>query len=88
MMRMSVSVISVYRIGYRYRLILLLNIGYRNNRLIWISVQHYLQLYLWPKIFACWLRGLRRKTVLQYAGNSCIISSTAIIRSILLMHQY
>ena len=42
MMRMSVSVISVYRIGYRYRLILLLNIGYRNNRLIWISVQHYL----------------------------------------------
>ena len=42
MMRISVSVISVYRIGYRYRLILLLNIGYRNNRLIWISVQHYL----------------------------------------------
>ena len=42
MMRMSVSVISEYRIGYRYRLILLLNIGYRNNRLIWISVQHYL----------------------------------------------
>ena len=42
MMRMSVSVISVYRIGYRYRLILLLNIGYRNNRLIWISVQHYI----------------------------------------------
>ena len=41
MMRMSVSVISVYRIGYRYQLILLLNIGYRNNRLIWISVQHY-----------------------------------------------
>ena len=41
MMRMSVSVISVYRIGYRYRLIMLLNIGYRNNRLIWISVQHY-----------------------------------------------
>ena len=41
MMRMSVSVISVYRISYRYQLILLLNIGYRNNRLIWISVQHY-----------------------------------------------
>ena len=41
MMRMSVSVIGVHRIGYRYRLILLLNIGYRNNRLIWISVQHY-----------------------------------------------
>ena len=37
-MRMSVSVVSVYRIGYRYRLILLLNISYR---LIWISVQHY-----------------------------------------------
>ena len=37
---MSVSVISVYRIGYQNRLILLLNIGYRNNRLIWISVQH------------------------------------------------
>ena len=41
---MSVSVISVYRIGYRYRLILLLNIGYRNNRLIWILVQHYIHL--------------------------------------------
>ena len=37
MMRMRVSVISVYR----YRLILLLNIGYWNNRLIGISVQHY-----------------------------------------------
>ena len=46
MMRMSVSVISVYRIGYRYRLILLLNIGYRNNQLIWISVQHYRQGYV------------------------------------------
>ena len=38
MMRMSVS---VYRIGYQYRLILLLNIGYRNNQLIWILVQHW-----------------------------------------------
>ena len=33
MMSMSASVISAYRIGYRYWLILLLNIGYRNNRL-------------------------------------------------------
>ena len=39
MMRMSVRVISVYQIGYRYRLILLLNIGYRNNQLIWLLVQ-------------------------------------------------
>ena len=56
MMRMSVSVISEYRIGYRYRLILLLNISYRNNRLIWISVQHYYKYrdqkhdsVLWPR---------------------------------------
>ena len=41
MMRMSVSVISAYQIGYRYRLIMLLNTGYRNNWRIWISVQHY-----------------------------------------------
>ena len=40
MMRISASVISVYRIGYRYQLILLLNIRYQNNRLIWLSVQH------------------------------------------------
>ena len=39
-MRMSVSVISVYWISYWYR-ILLLNIGYWNNQLIWISVQCY-----------------------------------------------
>ena len=37
-MRLRDSVISVYRISYRYRL---LNIGYRNNRLIWLLVQHY-----------------------------------------------
>ena len=37
MMRMSVS---VYWIGYWYQLILLLNTGYWNNRLIWISVKH------------------------------------------------
>ena len=40
MIRMSVSVVSVNRIGYRYWLILLLNIGYWNNQLIWLSVQH------------------------------------------------
>ena len=40
---MSVSVISVYRIGYQYQLILLLNTGYQNNQLIWISVQLYHQ---------------------------------------------
>ena len=40
---MSVNVISVDRVSYQYQLILLLNIGYRNNRLIWLSVQHYIQ---------------------------------------------
>ena len=40
MMRMSVSVISVYRISYQYQLIMLLNISYRNNWIIWLSVQH------------------------------------------------
>ena len=33
-MRMSVSAISVYRIGYWLQLILLLGIGYQNNQLI------------------------------------------------------
>ena len=37
---MSVSVISVFRIGYHYQLILLHNIGYWNDQIIWISVQH------------------------------------------------